>query len=114
MLITATLRRQASCLKLEANMRAESVIPTIEDLKTGASEVAELAKDLSAKVSRKIDTAYDEARRNARRLKVAAEDAVEETRHEIKEHPLTAVAFTALGAFAIGMVAGWFTGRRRS
>lgn len=95
-------------------MRNEGVIPAIEDLKNGASEVAEIARDFSAKVGRGIETAYDDVRRKARRIKVATEDAVEETRHEIKEHPLTAVALTAFGAFAIGMAAGWFAGRRRS
>jgi ElaB/YqjD/DUF883 family membrane-anchored ribosome-binding protein len=95
-------------------MRTENAIPTIEDLKTGASEVADLAKDLSVKMGRKIDTAYENARRNARRFKMAAEDSVEEARHGIKEHPLTAVTFTALGALAIGLAAGWLVGRRRS
>jgi ElaB/YqjD/DUF883 family membrane-anchored ribosome-binding protein len=96
-------------------MRTENVLPTIEDLRTGASEVAEMAKDLSAKVGRKIDSAYDSTRRGVRQARVAVEDAVEDTRHEIKEHPLTAVTFTALGAFAIGMAAGWLVaGRRRS
>jgi ElaB/YqjD/DUF883 family membrane-anchored ribosome-binding protein len=94
-------------------MRSENVIPTIEDLKTGASEVAELAKDLSVKVGRKLDSAYENTRRSVRQAKIAAEDAVEETRHEIKEHPLTAMGLTALGAFAVGMAAGWLVGGRR-
>lgn len=95
-------------------MRTETVIPTLEDLKAGASEVAEMARDISSRVGRKLDTAYDNARRTARHVKVAAEDAVEDTRREIKENPLTAVTLTALGAFAIGMAAGWLASRRRS
>jgi ElaB/YqjD/DUF883 family membrane-anchored ribosome-binding protein len=96
-------------------MRTENVLPTIEDLKNGASEVAELARDISAKAGRKLDTAYDSARRGVRQARVAVEDAVEETRHEIKERPLTAVTIAALGAFALGMTAGWLVaGRRRS
>jgi ElaB/YqjD/DUF883 family membrane-anchored ribosome-binding protein len=96
-------------------MRTENVLPTIEDLKNGASEVAELARDISAKAGRKLDAAYENTRRGVRQARVAVEDAVEDTRHEIKERPLTAMAVTALGAFAIGMTAGWFiAGRRRS
>ena len=96
-------------------MRTENVLPTIEDLKNGASEFAEVARDFSTKAGRKFDAAYDTARHGVRQARVAVEDAVEDTRHEIKERPLTAVAVTALGAFAIGMTAGWFiAGRRRS
>ena len=95
-------------------MRTETVIPTLEDLKTGASEVAEMARDISSRAGRKLDTAYNNARRSMRHFKVAAEDAVEDTRREIKDNPLTAVTLAAAGAFVIGMAAGWLASRRRS
>jgi ElaB/YqjD/DUF883 family membrane-anchored ribosome-binding protein len=43
-----------------------------------------------------------------------AEDAAEETRHQIKRHPFSAVATAAGVGLAVGAVAGWFFASRRS
>ena len=94
-------------------MKVESAAQTIGDLKNSAIDAVELAKDITIKAGRKLDAAYDSARRGVRQIKTSAEDVAEDARHGIKEHPLTVVACTALAAFGIGMLAGWFTGRRR-
>ena len=64
-------------------------------------------------VRAKVETAQRDVVRNYRQAKVKAEDMLEEGRHEIKTHPLSAVAgFMAVG-LALGFVAGLFAGSRK-
>jgi ElaB/YqjD/DUF883 family membrane-anchored ribosome-binding protein len=94
-------------------MKLENVAHSAEHLHNGVAEVAEKARDFSHKLKEGLDTATHEIRRGMRRTREAAEDAVEDARHGIKSHPLTAVAVTACGAFAVGMLAGWLVRARR-
>lgn len=76
------------------------------------AEIAEKAKDLSAKVKERLDETYDDLGRTVRRAKAAAEDRLEDVRGHVKDRPITSVAAVAGGAFALGIVVGLLLGRR--
>lgn len=79
----------------------------------GVAQIVDKARDFSGKIKDGLDTATHEIRRGVLRTKAAAAVAVEDARHGIKQHPLTAVTVTACGAFAVGMLAGWLVRARR-
>jgi ElaB/YqjD/DUF883 family membrane-anchored ribosome-binding protein len=83
-----------------------------EQLKTGISDTLDKAKEISGKIKAHADTTYRRIEHGINRAKTAAEDAVEETRHEIREHPLTAVAIVAGSTFALGLLTGWLITRK--
>jgi ElaB/YqjD/DUF883 family membrane-anchored ribosome-binding protein len=95
-------------------MKTETLTAPFEGLKEGAANAVERAKNLSIKVGEKLDTTYDDVARGVRKIKTSAEDTIDDTRHYIKVHPLAAVAGTALGAFAIGVLTGYIVRGRRS
>jgi ElaB/YqjD/DUF883 family membrane-anchored ribosome-binding protein len=90
-------------------------------MKTGAiqsfaecgSELNNEAKEFVNKSREFANTATAEMRRTGRRVQVAAEDAVKEGRHEIKEHPLTAVSLAVAGGLALGFFSGFMFASRR-
>jgi len=92
---------------------AEFSVPVAQEIKTAGKEFVDRASNVSKEVRHGLETAYDGAARNVRRLRNSAEDAVEETRHQIKVHPFTAVVAAAGVGMALGAVAGWFFGTRR-
>jgi hypothetical protein len=47
-------------------------------------------------------------------MKDHATHAVHQLRHEVRSHPLVALAATAVGCLAVGLTAGWVIGFRRS
>ncbi len=61
-----------------------------------------------------MDSSYRTIDRGIKRAKAVAEDAVEETRHGIKQRPLTMVATVGIIGFAMGMLAGWVMAFRRN
>jgi len=83
-------------------MTNESAVHSFQNLKEGASKIVDRARSLSAKVGQKLDT-----------IKTSAEDAVEETRHKIRENPLAIVGGVALGAFGIGLLTGYIIRARK-
>lgn len=76
------------------------------------AEIAEKAKDLSAKVRDRLDETYNDLNRTVRRAKDATEDRLDDLRDHVKSRPLASVAVVAAGAFAIGMLTGWLIGRK--
>ncbi|MGB9121924.1 MAG: hypothetical protein WCE73_14975 [Candidatus Angelobacter sp.] len=76
------------------------------------AEIAEKAKDLSAKVKERLDDTYHDLDRTVRRAKAATEDRLDDVRQQVKNRPLTSVAAVAAGAFAVGILTGWLLGRR--
>jgi ElaB/YqjD/DUF883 family membrane-anchored ribosome-binding protein len=76
------------------------------------AEIAEKAKDLSAKVKERLDDTYHDLDRTVRRAKAATEDRLDDVRQQVKNRPLTSVAAVAAGAFAVGILAGWLLGRK--
>lgn len=88
---------------------SEATAPFAEEIKT----VVDRASDVSNQVRHRLEAVYDSAARNVRHLRNVAEDAADETRHQIRRHPFTAVATAAGVGLALGAVAGWLIGRRR-
>ena len=76
------------------------------------AEIAEKAKDLSAKVKERLDDTYHDLNRTVRRAKDATEDRLDDLRDHVKSRPLASVAAVAAGAFAIGMLTGWLIVRK--
>jgi ElaB/YqjD/DUF883 family membrane-anchored ribosome-binding protein len=76
------------------------------------AEIAEKAKDLSAKVKERLDDTYHDLDRTVRRAKAATEDRLDDVRQQVKNRPLTSVATVAAGAFAVGILTGWLLGRK--
>ena len=90
-------------------MKAETLT---RDLKDNVAEIADKARDLSAKVKERLDDTYNDLGRTVRRAKAVAEDRLDDVRSHVKKRPLTSVATVAAGAFAIGMLTGWLLGRK--
>lgn len=78
-----------------------------------AAEVSGCMNDMAEGFRSRAQALQQEATRNFRRAKAKAEDLLEESRHEIKTHPLAAVAGFTLAGAALGFVAGVFVGRKR-
>ena len=93
-------------------MKPDNVAHSEENM-NGVAQMVERARDFSDKIKEGLDTATHEIRRGVRRTKEAAADAMEDARHGIKKRPLTVVAATACGAFAVGVLAGWLVRARR-
>jgi len=90
-------------------MKAENLT---RDLRDNVAEIAERARDLSAKVKDRLDETYNDLNRTVRRTKDATEDRLDDLRDHVKSRPLASVAAVAAGAFAIGMLTGWLIGRK--
>ena len=84
------------------------------DLRENVAEIADRARDLSAKVKDRLDETYNDLNRTVRRAKDATEDRLEDLRDHVKTRPLASVAAVAAGAFALGMLTGWLIGRQSS
>jgi ElaB/YqjD/DUF883 family membrane-anchored ribosome-binding protein len=81
-------------------------------MKENLADIAEKARDLSAKVKERLDETYQDLGRTVRRAKTAAEDRIEDVRSTVRKRPLTSVASVAAGAFAVGLFTGWLLGRK--
>jgi ElaB/YqjD/DUF883 family membrane-anchored ribosome-binding protein len=92
-------------------MNAENLSRMGAQVMDNVAEIAEKAKDLSAKVKERLDDTYHDLDRTVRRAKVATEGRLDDVREHVKDRPLTAVAAVAAGAFAVGILTGWLLGR---
>ena len=81
-------------------------------MKENLTDIAEKARDLSAKVRERLDETYNDLGRTVRRAKEVAEDRIDDVRSTVRNRPLTSVASVAVGGFAIGLLVGWLLGRR--
>ncbi|HET8889618.1 MAG TPA: hypothetical protein VFQ41_12000 [Candidatus Angelobacter sp.] len=93
-------------------MNAENLSRMGTQVKDNVAEIAEKAKDLSAKVKERLDETYHDLGRTVRRAKAATEDRLDDVRDRVKERPLASVATVAAGAFAVGILTGWLLGRK--
>jgi ElaB/YqjD/DUF883 family membrane-anchored ribosome-binding protein len=78
----------------------------------GVSDATDRLRDISAAIADRCLDSYRDAERGVRRLRIAAEEGVDDTRRQIKAHPLAAVALVASGAFVLGGLVGRRTHRR--
>jgi ElaB/YqjD/DUF883 family membrane-anchored ribosome-binding protein len=90
-------------------MKAEKLT---RDIRDNVAEIADKARDLSAKVKDRLDETYSDLERTVRRAKAATEDRLDDVRDHVKNRPLTSVATVAAGAFAVGILTGWLLGRK--
>jgi ElaB/YqjD/DUF883 family membrane-anchored ribosome-binding protein len=90
-------------------MKAEKLT---RDIRDNVAEIADKARDLSAKIKDRLDETYSDLERTVRRAKTATEDRLDDVRDHVKNRPLTSVATVAAGAFALGIVTGWLLGRK--
>jgi ElaB/YqjD/DUF883 family membrane-anchored ribosome-binding protein len=90
-------------------MKAENLT---RDLKDNVAEIADKARDISAKVREHLDETYHDLGRTVRRAKAAADDRLDDVRSQVKKRPLTSVATVAAGAFAVGILTGFLLGRK--
>jgi ElaB/YqjD/DUF883 family membrane-anchored ribosome-binding protein len=90
-------------------MKAENLT---RDLRDNVAEIADKARDLTAKVKERLDDTYNDLGRSVRRAKAAADDRLDDVRSQVKKHPLASVATVAAGAFAVGILTGWLLGRK--
>jgi ElaB/YqjD/DUF883 family membrane-anchored ribosome-binding protein len=90
-------------------MRAEKAR---RDLRDNVAEIADRARDLSAKVKDRLDETYNELNRTVSRAKDATEDRLDDLRDHVKSRPLASVSAVAAGAFALGILTGWLLGRK--
>jgi len=93
-------------------MKPENISRMGDQVRENMADIAEKARDLSAKVKERLDETYDDLGRSVRRAKAVAEDRLDDVRTTVKDRPITSVATVAAGAFAVGLIAGWLIGRR--
>lgn len=92
-------------------MNAENLSRMGAQVIDNVAEIAEKAKDLSAKVKERLDDTYHDLDRTVRRAKVATESRLDDVREHVKDRPLTSVVVVAASAFAVGILTGWLLGR---
>ncbi len=81
-------------------------------MKENIADIAEKARDLSAKVRERLDETYNDLGRTVRRARTAAEERIEDVRSTVRKRPITSVASVAAAGFAVGLLTGWLLGRR--
>jgi len=86
---------------------------TMEDVTERAAEFGGCMSQMKDEVRAKVETVQRDVTRNLRRAKEKTEDLLEEGRHEIKTHPLAAVATFAVAGMVVGFAAGMLFSRRR-
>lgn len=74
------------------------------------SEFTAIPAKVVEDLRRIVESAYDDVSRNVRKAKHTAEDAIDDSRHEIKKHPLAAVGSATLAGLLIGFTIGWLAG----
>lgn len=81
-------------------------------MKENLTEIADKARDLSARVKERLDETYHDLGRTVRRAKAVAEDRIDDVRSTVRQRPITSVAAVAAGGFALGLLVGWLLGRK--
>jgi len=93
-------------------MNPENVSRMGAQIRENMADIAEKARDLSAKVKERLDETYNDLGSTMRRAQAAAGDRIDDVRDTVRERPLASVAIVAAGAFAVGLLAGWLVGRQ--
>lgn len=93
-------------------MKTEDISRMGSQVRENMADIAEKARDLSAKVKERLDETYDDLGRTMRRAKAVAETRLDDVRGTVRERPLTSVVTVAAGAFGVGLLVGWLLGRQ--
>jgi ElaB/YqjD/DUF883 family membrane-anchored ribosome-binding protein len=94
-------------------MPTDAVAVAKETLKTEIVNGVDKLKDFSCTLKENLENASEEVRHGIKRGKIAVENAVKDTRYEIRNRPLASVAISAAGGLVLGLAAGWLFGYRR-
>jgi len=94
-------------------MAGGAVAVAKETLKTEILQGVDRLKEFSGTLKENLESAGKEIRRGVQTGKVAVQNAVKDTRNEIKNRPLASVALSAAGSLVIGLALGWVLGCRR-
>lgn len=78
------------------------------------SDVARLPSKVVEELRRTVDSAYEDVSRSVKRAKRTANDVIYDSRHQIKQHPLAAVGYSALAGLAVGFTFGWIARSSKS
>jgi ElaB/YqjD/DUF883 family membrane-anchored ribosome-binding protein len=78
---------------------------------TRVGEFATIPAKVVEELRQIVESAYEDVSRNVRKAKHTAEDAIDDSRHEIKKRPLTSVGTAALAGVLVGFTIGWLAGR---
>ena len=81
-----------------------------KNIPVNTADLAELPAKVAEEVRRTVDSAYDEVSRSMKRARHVAEDAIDDSRREIKRRPLTAVGSALAAGIFIGFAIGWLAG----
>src|SRR5690242_471585 len=73
-------------------MKAENISRMGDQVRENMADIADKARDLSAKVKERLDDTYNELGRTMRRARAAAEDRLDDVRSTVKDRPLASVA----------------------
>lgn len=84
-----------------------------EQVRAGLSEFADKLKDFSDTVTEQWQDVRADAGRRAKKIKIAAEEGIDQARHQIKSRPFSTVAVVATGAFVLGGLVGWIVAKPR-
>jgi len=76
------------------------------------NELPQLPAKVAEEVRGTVDSAYDEVSRSMKRARDVAEDAIDESRRQIKRSPFTAVGSTLAVGLLVGFAIGWLAGNR--
>lgn len=93
-------------------MNAATLSRAKDHARGGVSDAADKLRDISETIAERCLDGYRDAERNVRRLRIAAEERVDDTRRQIKAHPLAAMALVASGGLLLGGILGRRTNRR--
>ena len=76
-------------------------------------EMVEKKDEFVRGMRKTFDNVSDDINRNLKKARYAAGEAMDDARHGIRQNPITTIAITAVGGVFLGLVAGYFLGRRR-
>jgi ElaB/YqjD/DUF883 family membrane-anchored ribosome-binding protein len=76
-------------------------------------EMVEKKDEFVRGVRKTFDTVSDDINRGLKKARYAAGEAMDDARHGIRQNPITTIAITAVGGVFLGLIAGYFLGRRR-
>lgn len=86
----------------------------VRQVQNHGSDVARLPVKVVEELRRTVDSAYDDVSRSIKRARNTATDVIDDSRHQIKRHPLAAVGSAALTGLAVGFIVGWFAKSSKS
>jgi len=94
-------------------MNLDNVAYVGQQVKNEFAEAVEKTKEFPAKFKKGVDVAYKQVAKGVRHTKAAAEEAVDDTRRNIKANPFAAVGIAAGVGVGVGVFAAWMVARKR-